>query len=146
LVPKAPPAGVELHFNCARCPALCCHYVSTEIDPPGSDRDVQNIRWYLMHADVRIFVDEEGTWYLQFMSRCRYLGDDNLCQIYETRPQICRDLKPTECEFARGPDDRHYFTRLEEFDHWWDERRRLRQVRRDRRQARANGRAPATRR
>jgi Fe-S-cluster containining protein len=23
--------------------------------------------------------------------RCRHLGDDNLCGIYEDRPQICRD-------------------------------------------------------
>ena len=134
LLPKPPPPGVELHHNCARCPALCCHYVSTEIDPPGTDRDVQNVRWYLMHADVRIFVDEAGIWYLQFMSRCNNLGEDNLCQIYETRPQICRDLKPTECEFARGPDDRHYFTTLQEFDSWWDERQRVRKRRQRRRE------------
>jgi Fe-S-cluster containining protein len=138
---------VQVHYNCARCTALCCQYVSTEIDTPTTRRDFDQIRWYLMHPGVRVYTDETDTWFVQFMSRCRFLGRDDLCQIYETRPQICRDLKPTDCEFALGPGDRQYFTCLEEFDRWLEERRRRQRERAARRvrpaPARGNGRRHA---
>lgn len=126
----APPA-IPIHDNCGRCTAICCNYVSTEIDPPTKARDYDQLRWYLMHPGVRVYVeDSTGNWFIQFMSRCRNLQPDNLCGIYETRPQICRDLQPTECEFALGPGDRHFFGNLEEFDRWMAERDRLKSKRR----------------
>ena len=128
-----PPPGVELHPNCARCTALCCNYVSTEIDVPTTRRDFDHIRWYLMHPGVRVYVEDSGQWFIQFLSRCDNLGADNLCQIYATRPQICRDLEPTECEFALGPGDQHYFTTLAEFESWAAERARQRRARSARR-------------
>jgi Fe-S-cluster containining protein len=123
---------------------------------PTSKKDFDVIRWYLIHPGVRVYVeDNTGSWFVQFMSRCRYLRDDNLCGIYETRPQICRDLDPTLCEFALGAGDRFLFTNVEEFERWMAEReRRLEQRRRVRAAARhdraaANGartrRAPAGR-
>ncbi|HZL84547.1 MAG TPA: YkgJ family cysteine cluster protein [Candidatus Krumholzibacteria bacterium] len=130
VLPLPPPPGVELHPNCARCTALCCQYVSTEIDIPTTRRDVDNVRWYLMHPGVRVYVEDTGRWFIQFMSRCQNLGDDNLCRIYETRPQICRDLQPTSCEFALGSGDLHYFTTPEEFERWQGERVRRRDTRR----------------
>jgi Fe-S-cluster containining protein len=116
--------------------------MSSEIDPPTTKSDFDTLRWYLMHPGVRLYVDEEHCWFLQFMTPCRYLEDDNRCGIYETRPQICRDLQPTECEFARGPGDRLYFTCLEDFDQWHEERERLRRERSRKRSlaARPNGR------
>jgi Fe-S-cluster containining protein len=129
VLPKEPPEGVEIHHNCARCMALCCNYVSREIDPPTTRRDYDNLRWYLMHPGVRVYLDDEGCWFLQLMSRCSNLGEDNLCQVYEERPQICRELQPNECEFARGPGDQHCFTCLEEFDRWHEERERRRRER-----------------
>jgi Fe-S-cluster containining protein len=129
LVPTPAPAGVQVHPNCARCMALCCHYVSQEIDAPTTAKDFDTLRWNLMHPGVRVYVDEYGDWFLQFESRCRFLGSDNLCTIYDKRPQICRDLSPERCEFALGPGDRHYFTTLEEFDRWLDERERKRKGR-----------------
>jgi Fe-S-cluster containining protein len=132
----APPA-IPVHDNCGRCTALCCNYVSTEIDPPTTARDFDQLRWYLMHPGVRVYCeDSTGGWFIQFMSRCRFLQADNLCGIYETRPQICRDLQPTECEFALGPGDRHLFVNLEEFDRWKAERDRLRTKRRKQRSRR----------
>jgi Fe-S-cluster containining protein len=130
LIPKPPPEGVDVHPNCARCMAVCCHYVSQEIDAPTTAKDFDVFRWYLMHPGVRLYVDGNSDWFLQFESRCRFLGDDNLCTIYDKRPQICRDLSPEKCEFALGPGDQHYFTTLEEFDTWLDEKQRRRRVRR----------------
>jgi Fe-S-cluster containining protein len=119
----SPADDPATHPNCTRCTALCCSYVSTEIDAPTSRRDYDIIRWYLMHPGVRVYCeDAAGSWFVQFMSRCRNLGENDLCQIYTTRPQICRDLQATECEFALGPGDRWLFTNLEEFDRWYEER------------------------
>jgi Fe-S-cluster containining protein len=135
-VAPAPPDAVPVHFNCARCTAMCCHYVSTEIDFPTTRREIDTIRWYLMHPGVRVYCeDRTGSWFVQFMSRCRFLRDDNLCGIYDSRPQICRDLDPRECEFALGPGDRFLFTNLEEFDRWQEERGRTK----ERRARRRNG-------
>lgn len=125
---------IPVHYNCARCTAMCCNYVSTEIDEPTTKKDTDIIRWYLMHAGVRVYCEDlTGSWFVQFMGRCRFLRDDNLCAIYETRPQICRDLQPTECEFALGPGDRHLFTNLQEFDRYLQERDRMSRARRARR-------------
>jgi hypothetical protein len=133
-----------VHHNCGRCPALCCHYVSTEIDPPTTAQDFDNIRWYLIHPGVQVYCeDDTGSWFVQFLSRCRYLQDDNRCGIYETRPQICRDLDPTLCEFALGPGDRWLFTNIEEFDRWFQERDRLKKARAEKR---PRGRSPGVRR
>ncbi|MBX5482375.1 MAG: YkgJ family cysteine cluster protein [Myxococcaceae bacterium] len=36
--------------------------------------------------------------------RCPHLTDDNLCAIYERRPQICRDYAPDEvCRMIEAP-------------------------------------------
>ena len=141
-----PSADGAVHHNCARCTALCCQYVSTEIDPPTTGRDFDNLRWYLMHPGVRVYCeDDTGSWFLQFMSTCRNLGADNRCGIYETRPQMCRDLDATVCEFALGAGDRHLFTNLEEFDHWMLEREHRRKVREEKRRA-VRGRGPSLQR
>ena len=53
---------------------------------------------------------EEDDWYLLVQNRCKHLRDDNLCGIYETRPQICRDYTTADCEYD---DDWVY-------DHYWE--------------------------
>lgn len=75
---------------CSICPAICCQYFALQIDTPKCKHDFENIRWYLMHDRVNVFLDD-GKWYLQVWSRCENLLPDNRCGVYETRPQICRD-------------------------------------------------------
>lgn len=55
-------------FPCTKCGA-CCRLVGT-LDPELDRGDLV----------------------------CKYLGDDNLCTVYETRPRICRvdELRPAE--------------------------------------------------
>ncbi len=86
---------------CEHCAAACCRYIALPIDKPKSRRDYDDIRWYLMHEGVTVFV-EEGDWYVQFQARCTSLGADNLCTIYETRPAICRKYEPGECDYSGG--------------------------------------------
>lgn len=75
---------------CHLCPAICCNYFALQIDTPTSRKDFENLRWYLMHQKVHVFVDA-GKWYLQVWTPCQHLQPDNRCGIYETRPDICRE-------------------------------------------------------
>ena len=86
---------------CEHCTAACCRYVAVPLDKPKTARDFDDIRWYLMHQGVIVFV-EDGDWYIQFQTRCKNLGADNRCGVYETRPAICREYEPGECDYAGG--------------------------------------------
>ena len=83
---------------CNYCSAKCCKYFALPIDTPKSAKDFDYIRWYLLHERATVFVDE-GTWYILVHTRCRHLQADNLCGIYFTRPQICRDYSTENCEY-----------------------------------------------
>lgn len=83
---------------CDYCTAKCCKYFALPIDTPEDSKDFDFIRWYLLHDRASVFVDDE-VWYLLVHTTCRHLRDDNLCGIYETRPQICRDYTTDACEF-----------------------------------------------
>ena len=86
---------------CEHCTAACCRYLALPIDTPTSARDYDDIRWYLMHEGISVFV-EEGEWYIQIQTRCKNLGEDNRCMIYDTRPEICREYKAEDCDYASG--------------------------------------------
>lgn len=86
---------------CEHCAAACCRYLSLPLDIPRSMRDYDDIRWYLMHEGITIFV-EDGDWFCQIQTRCRNLGENNLCTVYETRPEICSDYEPGDCDYAGG--------------------------------------------
>lgn len=108
-VAPAPLPSIEDSL-CSRCAALCCRYVALPIDNPEDARDYDNIRWYLMHENIHVFVDD-GQWYIAFATRCKHLQDDNLCGVYLTRPRVCRNYDTTNCEY-HGAEYRyeHLFT------------------------------------
>ncbi len=105
---------------CEHCAAACCRYLALPLDKPTSARDHDDIRWYLMHEDVSVFV-EEGDWYIQYQTTCKNLGADNICTVYETRPEICREYKSDGCDYSGGTYDYdHLFThpkQIEEYYH-----------------------------
>ncbi len=107
---------------CEHCTAACCRYVAIPLDKPKRARDYDDIRWYLMHEGVTVFV-EEGDWYAQFQTRCKNLRGDNLCGIYETRPEICRSYEPGECDYIGGDYGYdHLFTHPEQVEEYYYER------------------------
>ncbi len=83
---------------CEHCNAKCCRYFALPIDEPDCLEDFEFIRWYLLHERATVFV-EEDSWYLLVNTVCKHLGEDNMCGIYETRPQICRDYTTDACEY-----------------------------------------------
>ncbi len=86
---------------CEHCAGACCRYLALPLDVPEDRRDFDDIRWYLMHEGISVFV-EEGDWYVQIQTRCKNLRDDNLCGVYESRPSICRDYKAEDCDYSGG--------------------------------------------
>lgn len=101
---------------CDRCTALCCRYFALQIDEPETPEQFDDIRWYLMHEAVHIFV-EDGEWYLSVQSRCQNLLDDNRCGVYEDRPRVCREYTTDNCDYHVGEYDyEQYFTSAEQLE------------------------------
>lgn len=83
---------------CEYCTAKCCRYFALPIEEPETFKDYEFIRWFLLHDRASVF-KEDDDWYLLVHTKCKHLGDDNRCGIYETRPQICRDYTTKNCEY-----------------------------------------------
>ena len=83
---------------CDHCTGLCCRYFALPIDTPVDRNDYENIRWYMLHGDVSIFVDDDN-WYLLIHNACDQLDHSNRCGIYDNRPTLCRSYSTASCEF-----------------------------------------------
>ncbi len=104
---------------CNYCPAKCCRYFALPIDTPTDRKDFEYIRWYLLHGRATVFI-EEDCWYLLVHTACKHLGDAHLCEIYETRPQICRDYTTDKCEYEDDWVYDHYFETPEQVEEYAD--------------------------
>ena len=83
---------------CQQCAALCCRRFAVPIVTPVSDGDFDDIRWYLLHKGVELFVDK-GKWFISIDRPCIHITPDNRCAIYTTRPRVCRAYKTASCEY-----------------------------------------------
>jgi Fe-S-cluster containining protein len=95
-VETAPEPAFE-DGKCGQCTALCCSHIALEICTPTEREDFENLRWYLIHEDTQIFVDD-GVWFLQVFRKCTWL-DGNKCGNYENRPTICAEYSNELCDF-----------------------------------------------
>ena len=85
---------------CKNCDGKCCRYFALPIDTPEDWDDFDDIRWYLCHENVTVFV-EEGDWYLNVKNKCRYLSEkDYCCGNYQIRPRICRKYDTENCDLT----------------------------------------------
>ena len=114
--PRPDPSIPKNAILCDRCVALCCRYIALPLDTPESASDFDDIRWYLMHENIHVFV-EDDTWYMGIAARCKNLAQDNRCLVYETRPRICRGYDTDECEW-HGTEYRyeHLFTSADQLE------------------------------
>jgi Fe-S-cluster containining protein len=102
---------------CSYCTARCCRYFALPIDTPETFEDFEYIRWFLLHKQASIFVDED-TWYLMVGSECKHLMDDHRCGIYHTRPKICREYSTDDCEYDNDATYEKFFelgSQMEEY-------------------------------
>jgi len=88
--------------TCGECGAKCCRYFCFEIDAPDTYEEFDDIRWFLLHEGITVHVDEKGDWYISIDNRCKALGRDNGCRIYEDRPLICRKYTMDGCDHTGG--------------------------------------------
>lgn len=101
------------------------------IDNPETARQFDDIRWYLCHENVVVFI-EKDQWYIGILNRCKHLQPDNRCGIYETRPKICRSYSTDNCDFHGGEYDfQELFTSAEQLQLYAE--KTLREARRSRR-------------
>lgn len=89
---------------CDECAALCCRYIAMPLDNPKDVEDYDNIRWYLLHENIVVFI-EDKQWYIGIMTKCKHLQPDNRCGIYHTRPRICRSYTTDNCDYHGGDYD-----------------------------------------
>jgi len=74
-------------IQCDKCAGLCCRYFALPIDEPEDWDDYDDIRWFLCHEDIEVFV-EDGDWYLNVKNKCNHLsGNGRKCDIYDKRPK-----------------------------------------------------------
>lgn len=108
-------------FECVQC----CTYVALEIDTPTTMKEYDYIVWYLYHQNVSVFVDWEGCWYIKFETRCEHLSAVGLCDIYSSRPVICKDFDWRECEnrLRSEPADKWLFEDSDQFLRWFEKKR-----------------------
>jgi Fe-S-cluster containining protein len=102
---------------CTHCPAKCCHYFALPIETPTEWADFEFIRWFLFHDRATVFI-EGRDWYLLVYTKCKHLRDDNLCSIYDDRPQICRDYDTVDCEYEDDWVYDHYFETSEQVEEY----------------------------
>ena len=85
---------------CRKCTGLCCRYFAHPIEDPEDWDDYDDIRWYLCHEDVTVFL-EDGDWYINIKNKCNHLSEkDHKCLIYDKRPKICRGYKTEDCDYT----------------------------------------------
>ncbi|MCO5725296.1 YkgJ family cysteine cluster protein [Robiginitalea marina] len=80
--------------DCLQC-ANCCRTTG----PLFTEADIRRIARHLRmkpqeFTEAYLRFDEEGDWVLQTLP-CPFLGHDNYCHIYESRPKACREYPHT---------------------------------------------------
>lgn len=93
---------------CEYCTAKCCRYFCLPIDVPDTLKEYDYVRWFLLHGQSSVFVEDES-WYLLVHTVCKHLQGDNRCGIYETRPEICREYTTDNCEYDEDTVYEKYF-------------------------------------
>jgi len=113
---KATLSPEKLAEMCGRCKGRCCEYYTVYLDEPEDAEDFDELRWFLAHEGCHVYIDE-GQWHLNVATRCRFLGADGRCSIYEHRPTVCRDFgREEECEFTCEFDFERTFRTLKDIE------------------------------
>jgi Fe-S-cluster containining protein len=88
------------HKWSARIDCLDCGNCCRSLGPRITDKDVERLAKALKikqtaFVDAYLRTDEDGDLVFQSMP-CPFLGDDNFCAVYESRPKACRDYPHTD--------------------------------------------------
>lgn len=103
--------------ECTAC-GQCCTYVGIHINGPSRPRWATDILWYLYHERVYVYRDGDGEWSVHFEARCRNLGPELRCGVYQTRPHLCRSFDNRSCEVNQPAAGALTFREPREFLEW----------------------------
>jgi len=106
---------------CVECGALCCRYLTVKINPPRHRADRDEHRWFLMHEGIEIRI-EARQWYMIVYTPCRNLTEENLCRIYDERPDLCRDYEADACDLHGEDADTVVFRNVQQYDRYLEKR------------------------
>ena len=115
------PEDIQNRDLCANCGAKCCKYVAIEIDAPEDLEDFEDIKWYVAHKNINVYVDEDHEWHVEFLTACENLDENDLCKIYDSRPQICKEFSQEECPFHNIYEEKYSFTKIEDVEKYVEE-------------------------
>lgn len=111
----------------------CCRYIAMSIPNPRTKRHFEEIRWYVLHEGVSVYIDWEGDWGIEFRTNCTWLKDGR-CTHYALRPHLCSDYDPAECErYVTSPSEKILIRNEQDLDRYLarrEERLRKRKARR----------------
>ena len=111
-------------ITCDECEGECCKVLVVEIETPESKDDFEDIKWYLYHPGVSVYIDTDNAWNVQFDTKCRYLSDDDKCLIYDKRPPVCRKAEVRECHVNKE-EIKEFFKSVEEYEGWLKRNKKL---------------------
>jgi uncharacterized protein len=86
---------ISSKIDCLKC-ANCCR----SLGPRITDKDLERMAKTLRMKSVDVIskylkIDEDGDMIFQYMP-CPFLGDDNYCASYESRPKACHEYPHTD--------------------------------------------------
>jgi uncharacterized protein len=85
-------------ITCDKCNGLCCRRIAIRIEPPTSKSDFEDVKWYLYHENLSVYIDNEDDWLVLVPNKCKHLDSKGMCKIYDKRPPVCRNSKVSDCE------------------------------------------------
>lgn len=113
---QIPVVTINTDNKCHYCSAKhCCHYITQKIPAPESQEDFDHLLWQVSHKNISVFKDSTG-WYLMIETPCEHLTSQGQCNIYQHRPQVCREYKNTFCEFDYANDTSHFIHFFADYD------------------------------
>ena len=49
-------------INCKECGGECCKSISIQIEKPTTKEDFEDLKWYLYHKGMFLYIDNENDW------------------------------------------------------------------------------------
>ncbi|NLA23390.1 MAG: YkgJ family cysteine cluster protein [Bacteroidales bacterium] len=81
-------------FDCLNC-ANCCRTLGPRLSSNDIDKMAKHLKMKSSaFSELYIRIDEDGDYIFKSMP-CPFLGDDNYCAVYESRPKACREYPHT---------------------------------------------------
>jgi len=106
------------NLTCQECDGKCCKYIVIEIDIPETEKDFEEIKWFVCHRNVFVYIDEDGSWNVEFVTPCRYLNKEHKCEIYGDRPDTCKEYSQDSCPFHNIYKEIQRFEKPEDVDEY----------------------------